>query len=503
NEDVTIESHQITTSALDHVHFFNSTVRLTTIQGGAVQLHLNSPDGDEYFTLDYDNLGSEFTLLANRFEMESVIPGDYIITPISGVELYHRTFTVPLNTKNATQLVLMCRYNLDFWMQLFYFQWTHGPGTCEYRLYSGAVVKDEPEKALITFRDSDTFYPQLLTGDTFSIFVPPGCTPTLVVREINLDNRTYEQCRGDVFNIGFGYGDPMHLQYWWTVNYEWTWHCFTTVNLQFELVDLITGELSINVRDENNRTVDGGSLDFRPGPSTSPRNISYAGVTAITVKWTNGVPKVFDIIPLSAVNTFDNQYLVAAKDENTTQLIVILPWNVEFWTELVYLQWAHGTINCEYRLYSGAVVEDDPEKVLMTFRDAETFYPQLLTGDTFSIFIPPGCSPTLVFRQISLVNPVLQQCRGEALNIGFGYGDPMHHAYDDRFSSYEWTWHCFAPVDVQFQVVDLIAGELSIEVQDINNQTVDNGNVVFHPADWQTQQNTSYQGVTKITVKKP
>ncbi|CAJ0569164.1 unnamed protein product, partial [Mesorhabditis spiculigera] len=215
----------------------------------------------------------------------------------------------------------------------------------------------------------------------------------------------------------------MHLQDWWTVNYEWTWHCFTTVNLQFELVDLITGELSINVRDENNRTVDGGSLDFRPGPSTSPRNISYAGVTAITVKWTNGVP------------------------------------------------------------------------------NAETFYPQLLTGDTFSIFIPPGCSPTLVFRQISLVNPVLQQCRGEALNIGFGYGDPMHHAYDDRFSSYEWTWHCFAPVDVQFQVVDLIAGELSIEVQDINNQTVDNGNVVFHPADWQTQQNTSYQGVTKITVR--
>ncbi|CAJ0951161.1 unnamed protein product, partial [Mesorhabditis belari] len=76
----------------------------------------------------------------------------------------------------------------------------------------------------------------------------------------------------------------------------------------------------------------------------------------------------------------------------------------ETWfTILEKLHSEHNEKNCSYEFWYGAAPNTRPNVVeenrkLLMFRDEEPFHEQYLDSSIFSVFIPPNCAPTILFR---------------------------------------------------------------------------------------------------------
>ncbi|CAJ0914300.1 unnamed protein product, partial [Mesorhabditis belari] len=64
----------------------------------------------------------------------------------------------------------------------------------------------------------------------------------------------------------------------------------------------------------------------------------------------------------------------------------------------------HGNRSCEYQIVNGPPSNflGHPELLLNTYRDTDVFQEQSLTSPSYSIYIPPGCAPSIAFSTYSM-----------------------------------------------------------------------------------------------------
>ncbi|CAJ0914284.1 unnamed protein product, partial [Mesorhabditis belari] len=100
-------------------------------------------------------------------------------------------------------------------LQLRKFRGDHGNRSCEYQIVNGPPSNflSHPELLLNTYRDTDVFQDQALTSPSYSIYIPPGCAPSIALMTYSLgtdatprlrncaSTRPFPMCKRLSFNV--------------------------------------------------------------------------------------------------------------------------------------------------------------------------------------------------------------------------------------------------------------------------------------------------------------
>ncbi|CAJ0577396.1 unnamed protein product, partial [Mesorhabditis spiculigera] len=162
--------------------------------------------------------------------------------------------TIPANPENDTLLFFGHRTDLPYMVctqLIVYGRRNHMP--CEYELHAGAMGKH-----LATFSDYEAIFPQILTSETYSLKIPRYCSPKIALDvgdAMDISPGMRMPGYGTAIVTSQGYGDPMHIAYngWMGTKCAWVNVQNETYDVAIEVVEVLTGELTINFCDATDK----------------------------------------------------------------------------------------------------------------------------------------------------------------------------------------------------------------------------------------------------------
>ncbi|CAJ0925506.1 unnamed protein product, partial [Mesorhabditis belari] len=123
----------------------------------------------------------------------------------------------------------------------------------------------------------------------------------------------------------------------------------------------------------------------------------------------------------------------------------------------------HGNRSCEYQIVNGPPSNflSHPELLLNTYRDTDVFQDQALTSPSYSIYIPPGCAPSIALMTYSLgtdATPRLRNCGGTVFLVVLEdqTSVPLYQIDADYFCD-------LFPVNISFQTNSMGFGQISVQ----------------------------------------
>ncbi|CAJ0564486.1 unnamed protein product, partial [Mesorhabditis spiculigera] len=227
----------------------------------------------------------------------------------SGIE----KFTVPENADNETLVFFSHRTdtayaNMGCPQLIVYGNRRNAP--CDYGLYAGALGRH-----LATFSDHEAVFPQLVTSETYSIKIPPSCSPTIALRlATDSPNGVHLPGYGIATVTAPGYGDPMHSRYYGIMEIKCSWNNAHGEKffLKLEVVEVLTGRLMISISDG---TATGSTeLSFDTSYTKNGTWWSFESPACINISWTNSL-----LIPLGVPTGFLAHFEFARRRDVSVQ----------------------------------------------------------------------------------------------------------------------------------------------------------------------------------------